>query len=325
MQHKYFQLSDGSAIPALGLGTWQIPAESAGKSVKQAIEIGYRHIDCAKAYGNEASIGVGLSEVIRQGTVKREELWITSKLWNDAHHRENVRPALEQTLADLQLDYLDLYLMHWPVAHRPGILRPESPDGFVSLDDLPLEETWQALIECRESGLCRHIGVANFSIHKLARLSESTGVVPEINQVELHPYLQQSALVEYCARQGIQVTAYSPLGSPTRPNPLRNPQETELLNEPQVREIAERLAVSPGQVLLAWAIQRGTIPIPKSASLTHQQENLAAQSVDLDESALATLASLERQRRYIHGRFWVIPGSPYTLANLWDEEKASPT
>jgi alcohol dehydrogenase (NADP+) len=188
MRTLTFQNND--KMPALGLGTWKSAPGDVKKAVIEAIKIGYRHIDCAAIYGNEKEIGEAFTECFEIGIVKREELWVTSKLWNDSHKAEDVRPALEKTLSDLGLDYLDLYLMHWPVAFRKGIVFPENDEGYIPLSEVPIAETWRAMQDVQKIGLTKHIGTSNFSSKKLQHLIDLGGQGPEMNQVELHPYLQ---------------------------------------------------------------------------------------------------------------------------------------
>jgi alcohol dehydrogenase (NADP+) len=208
-----------AAMPAIGLGTWKAAPGEVGAAVRSALQLGYRHIDCAAIYGNEAEIGAALHAALQQGGLAREQLWITSKLWNDCHEPGQVRPALERTLADLQLSWLDLYLIHWPVAHRPGVLMPSAAADQIPLERLPLHHTWAAMEELVDAGLVRRIGVSNWSAAKLAALLPHCRIRPAVNQVERHPWLQQGELLSFCRGQGITLTAYSPLGSPERAGP----------------------------------------------------------------------------------------------------------
>ncbi len=316
---KTISLNDHDAIPALGLGTWKSAEGDVYKAVKAAIEIGYRHIDCAAIYGNEAEIGHALQDVMAAGIVTREELWITSKLWNNAHQKEQVRPALEKTLRDLRLDYLDLYLMHWPVALAAGVAFPASSDDFLSLHEAPLPETWEGLEACVDLGLTKNIGVSNFSIGKIEALLQTARIRPVMNQVELHPYLQQKNLVEYCHSQGIQVTGYSPLGSNDRPERLKKADDPVLADHPTILEIAEKYGISWAQVLLTWAINRDTIVIPKSVNPERLRQNFEAAAIDLDADDMARIGELDLHFRFINGATWVSEEKGYTLATLWDE------
>jgi len=313
------ELASGGGLPVLGLGPWKAAPGAVGAAVEAALALGYRHFDCARIYGNEAEIGAALARCLGDGRVAREELWITSKLWNDRHAAEDVVPALEESLRDLGLDYLDLYLVHWPVALKKGVWVPERADQVLGPDELPLAETWRGMEAARAAGLARHVGVSNFSAQKLRALCAGARLAPEVNQVELHPYLQQDGLLATCRELGVAVTAYSPLGSRDRPASMKAAGEPDLLADPVVGAIAARRGATPAQVLLAWALARGTAVIPKSVSPARMRENLAATALELSAGDLAALAGLDRGRRYVSGAFWVVEGGPTTLANLWDE------
>ena len=315
---KSIELLSGDQMPILGLGTWKMSPAEAYESVKMAIRNGYRHIDCAWIYQNESSVGRAITELLDSGEISREELWITSKLWNDRHHPEHVRDALKGTPSDLRLDYLDLYLIHWPVAHEFGVPRAESGNQMLSLDEVPLSDTWSAMLECVESGLCRNTGVSNFNQPKLQNLIDVTGQTPACNQVECHPYLQQDDLLDYCLKHQIAFTAYSPLGSGDRPELMRKDGDPNLFDDPLLKTMADQHQVTVAQLMLAWAIQRGSAPIPKSNNEARQNENLAAAKIVLSNADLETLKSLDQNYRYNDGSYWAIPGSPYTVDDLWN-------
>lgn len=317
MKKVEFRHKEG--CPALGLGTFKAEPGIVYNAIKEAIRIGYRHIDCAPVYGNQKEVGKAIQEAIGEGIVTREQLWITSKLWNDCHAPEDVEPALDKTLAELQLDYLDLYLIHWPVAVRKGLFLPETAKDLIPLSDMPLADTWSAMENLVANGSARHIGVSNFSVVKLAELLDIARIKPEANQIELHPYLQQRQLVDFCQKNQIHVTAYSPLGSPDRPDRLKEKGEPTLLKEPTISLIAEQNHASPAQVLISWAIHQDIIVIPKSTSADRLKENLAAADLKLSQNDIEKINKLDRHRRYYNGSAWTLAGSDYTMENLWDE------
>jgi len=307
-------------MPALGLGTWKSQPGEVYKAVREAIKLGYRHFDCAFIYMNEAEIGQALTDSFADGDVKREELWITSKLWNSSHLEADVRPALEKTLADLHLDYIDLYLMHWPVALKPGVAFPNSADDFLPLSDAPISKTWKALEACVEAGLSKHIGVSNFTIKKIKELLSYAKVRPEVNQIELQPLLQQNDMLDFCKSEGMVLTAYSPLGSTDRPAQFKAPDEPNLMQNPVIVEVAENHGCTPAQVLIRWAIQRGTTVIPKSVNPGRMQQNLdAATKIELSDEAMKKILDLDIHKRIISGIFWNAPERGYTMETLWDE------
>jgi len=309
------QFTNKDQMPILGLGTWKSEPGEVGAAVREAIRIGYRHIDCAAIYGNEAEIGVVLEELIQSGEVRREELWITSKLWNNAHGKDQVPLALKKTLKDLRLDYLDLYLIHWPVATKTVF--PSKGEDFLSHDKRPLSETWAGMEACVEKKLTRHIGVSNFNIANLETISRSATIKPEMNQIELQPLLAQKSLCEFCRQQNIHLTAYSPLGSPDRPEVMKNPDEPSLLANETVAAVAKAHNCSTAQVLIRWAIERGTAVIPKSVNPVRLAENLAVADMTLTSDDMAEMAKLDVGFRYVDGKFWTLEGSPYTLDGLW--------
>jgi len=312
-------LNSGKVMPALGLGTWLSGPGEVYSIVKSAIKDGYRHIDCAAIYGNEEEIGRALSEVISLGTVTREELFITSKLWNNAHAKDNVMPALQKTLKDLQLDYLDLYLIHWPVVFKEDVVFPEGTDGYIALEKLPVIETWNVMESAVEKGLIKSIGVCNFSAKKIEDLVNKANIKPAINQVELHPYLSQYPLLETCKKHGIFLTGYSPLGSSGRPAEMTAEDEPSLLENKVILEVAKKNDKSAAQVILNWALTRGSIVIPKTITPARAIQNFAAQNFELSEVDMSAIDEMDCHFRYVNGKFFTPEGGAYTIENLWDE------
>ncbi|MEM6991443.1 MAG: aldo/keto reductase [Myxococcota bacterium] len=310
-------LLDGTAFPAFGLGTWLSEPDAVYRAVRVAIEQGYRHIDAAWIYLNEEEVGRGIAEAIAAGDVAREDLWVTTKLWNDCHAPEHVQPALERSLDKLGLDYVDLYLVHWPVALKHKVVRPRGPAEYLSLAERPLEKTWDAMVQLPKTGLAKRVGVSNFSASKIAHIVEAVGVTPVVNQVELHPYNQQNELLAAMKARGIVATGYSPLGSGGRPPGMKREGETSLLADSTVGSIAEAHGHSPAQVLIAWALARGTAVIPKSTNPERIAANLAATKLSLTPEDMQALAGLDEGARYVDGSFWCPPGSPYTVESLW--------
>jgi len=316
MAHSF---ANGDRMPLIGLGTWKSEPGEVYAAVTEAIRLGYRHIDCALLYGNEAEIGNAIRDAIRGGAVTRKDLWITSKLWSNAHGRDNVEPALRKTLTDLGLEYLDLYLIHWPIPLKPSAVLPGKPDDFLPLTDAPIHSTWAAMEAAVDAGLLRHIGVSNFSAKKIRELISHCRIKIEVNQVERHPLLQQNALVAYCAAQGIHVTAYAPLGSSDRPAFVKAPDAPVLLDNPVIRSIAEARGCTPAQVLIAWQVRHGVSTVPKSVTPSRLAENLAAGELELTEAELERIAGLDRGYRMIAGDFWAVKGTPWTRQTIWDE------
>jgi alcohol dehydrogenase (NADP+) len=316
---KFFPVADAHTIPALGLGTWKSNKGETAQAVSSALEIGYRHIDCAPIYQNEREVGSAIAGALAAGQVSRTELWITSKLWNNAHQKKHVRPALERSLKDLQVDYLDLFLIHWPVHFQPNIAFPKRPEEFLAPEAIPVMETWQEMERMVKKGLCRFIGVCNFNLGRLIDLKNQATIQPVMNQIELHPYLQQGKMLEYCNNNEMLLTAYSPLGSGDRPAALKKEDEPSLLEHQTVLKIAEKENITPAQVLLVWGLSRGTVVIPKSVSPFRLQENFNAANLALGDHDLQEINALELGYRFVDGGFFQSPGSPYNVADLWQD------
>jgi len=283
-------------MPIVGLGTWKSKPGEVQQAVETALKSGYRHIDCARAYGNEKEVGNGLSSSIKQGLVKREEVFITSKLWNVFHKYEDVRGTVMDSLKDLQTSYLDLYLIHWPQAYvNNGNMFPKDSNGkFIYTDD-DYVDTWKAFIELQKEGLIKNIGISNFNEYQISRIIKETNVVPSVHQIEIHPYLINQSMVDFCQSNKIAVTAYSPLGSPDRPWAAKD--EPVLLDDPKIKEIAARLGKSPAQVVLRYQIQRNVIVIPKSVTASRIESNLKLFDFKLSDEDMKIISSFNRNFR----------------------------
>lgn len=292
----------GPSIPSLGLGTWKAPKGVVTTVVAAALRLGYRMLDCACDYGNEAEVGAGISEVLSAGVVKRDDLFVTSKLWNTFHRREHVKPALLRTLSDLGLQHLDLYLIHFPISlayvdpkecYPPEWLK----DGKLVEDRVPLAETWKAMEELVDEGLVTHIGLSNFPASLLMDLLSYARIKPAVLQVEMHPYLQQNKLLELCKREGVQVTAFSPLGAGSYVE-LDMDRGDRLLEDPVIKAIAEKKGRTPAQIAIRWGLQRDTVVIPKTSKVERLKENFELFDFELDDLEMAEIAKLDRGTRY---------------------------
>ncbi|THV88331.1 aldehyde reductase [Aureobasidium pullulans] len=269
-------------IPTLGFGTWNLK-ENATEAVSYAISTGYRHIDAAAIYGNEKAVGKGITEGLEKAGLTRDDLWVTSKLWNDHHAPGKVEAAIDKTLSDLNLEYLDLYHMHWPVA--------STKKG----NEISFLDTWKAMVQLVQSGKTRRIGVSNFSPNQLDTLLNHTTHVPFAHQMELHPYLPQNDWIQYHKVRNIRVTAYSPLGgtNPTYHQKSKH-MPTPLLETEVLIKIANKHNATAAQISLAWGMSRGTSVIPKSAHAARMDENLASKHIELDADDLETIDQLGR-------------------------------
>lgn len=314
---KTLKFENGDTMHAIGLGTWKSNGKELKRAVIDAIHAGYRHIDTATDYGNEEIIGEALAEVFAEGKIFREDLFITSKLWNDSHGEGQVIPALEDSLKKLGLKYLDFYLIHWPVAFRHGVEFPKKPDDYLSPEEAPIIDTWKQMEYAKNEGLARHIGVSNFSVKKLKDLVSKASIKPEMNQVELHPLLPQKALLAYCKSEEIHVTAYSPLGSRDRSSEMKAEGEPNLFEFDVLREIAKEHNALVPQVLIAWHTKRGCAVIPKSTTKDHIISNFKSADVSLTDSDMKKIEKLDQHYRFITGKFFEEPSKGYE--NLYDE------
>ncbi len=295
-------------IPAVGLGLWKIERDRTAVLVEEAIRLGYRHLDSACDYGNEKEAGEGIRRALAAGVCRRDELWVTSKLWNTYHDPRHVRPALERTLRDLGLERLDLYLVHFPIAlefvpfeerYPPGWLPGSGgPDARMTLARVPLSETWGAMEDLVAAGLVSRIGVCNYGTSLLRDLLATARIAPDVLQVEMHPLLSQEKLLRFCRESGIAVTAFSPLGAPSYvPLGMARPEES-LLEHPLIVDTARLVGRTPAQVLLRWGVQRGTSVIPKTSRPERLAENLRLGDFTLPDDRMAAISALDRHCRF---------------------------
>ncbi|TCL04346.1 aldo/keto reductase [Sodalis ligni] len=313
-------LSNGQKIPAIGMGTFgsdRFSAEQVSNAVLEAAAAGFRFFDCASVYGNEKLIGEVFKKIIGGG-IPRQALYIDSKVWNDRH--QDVLGSCRQTLEDLQLDYLDLYLVHWPFSnyHPPGCsvdsrspdARPYSHERFMS--------TWRQMEQLVKSGLVKSIGTSNMTIPKMELLLADAEIAPVVNEMECHPHFQQPELYRYLVENGIQPIGFCPIGSPTRPDRDKTADDTCDIEDPVIVDIARRLGVHPAVVCIKWAVQRGQIPIPFSVKSAEIRSNLLAVTRDpLTDDEMRAIAAIDRHCRLIKGQVFLWEHAA-GWEDLWD-------
>ena len=315
-------LYTGARMPAIGLGTFgsdHVSADKVALAVQAAAAFGSRHFDCASVYGNEDRIGRAFAEVMETG-IEREELWITSKLWNDKHGEEDVVTSCEKSLADLRLSYLDLFLVHWPFPnfHPPGCdVTARSKDAKPYIHSSYMK-TWRMMERLVDRGLVRHIGTSNMTVPKLKLVLDDARIRPAVNEMELHPHFQQPELFEFVRANGIEPIGYSPLGSPHRPVRDRTPEDTSPIEDPVILRIAARHEIHPAVVCLKWAVQRGQTPIPFSANEKNIFNNLLGVTSDpLTSDEMAEVGSIDRNCRLIKGQVFLWKEGQ-SWEDLWD-------
>ena len=315
-------LYTGAKIPAVGLGTFgsdRFSGEQIAEAVKGAISVGYRHIDCASVYGNEHLIGESLQEVLKAG-VKREELWITSKVWNDMHGDGDVLISCAKTLKDLKLEYLDLYLVHWPFPnyHAPGVSGDSRDPNARPYIHEEYMKVWRQMERLVEIGLVKHIGASNMTIPKMKLLLRDAKIKPACIEMELHPHFQQPEFFKFVIDNGIVPIGFCPIGSPTRPDRDKAETDTVDIQDPVIIKIAQRHNVHPAVICVKWAVQRGQVPIPFSICRNEYLSNLMCSVVDpLTDEEMQEIATIDKNCRLIKGQVFLWEGAK-GWEDLWD-------
>ncbi|VDO03481.1 unnamed protein product [Rodentolepis nana] len=286
-------------IPCLGFGTYKLAAEDVVPALSAALEVGYRHIDCAHLYLNEEEIGNALQCWIKSGKLKREDLFITSKLWNTYHRPDLVKGACLKSMERLKVSYLDLYLIHWPVAYKSGDdLLPVCENGKTLFDKGDIVATWKAMEELVKEGLVRHIGLSNFNEAQIQRIFDEATIKPVVLQIESNPHFPNHNLINFAKNHGIISTAYAPLGSPYRDIKDR---PYKLIEEPIIVKIAKKYGKTPAQVIIRHGIQRGVCVIPKSRTPERIRENFQIFDFELTEDEMKEIGDLGIYERQIRG------------------------
>ncbi|RGP39731.1 D-xylose reductase [Altererythrobacter insulae] len=295
------------ALPPIGFGFWKVAREDAADVAYEAIKAGYRQLDCAADYGNEIQVGEGIARAIADGIVTREELWITSKLWNTFHAPEHVEEGCRKSLGELGLDYLDLYLIHFPIAleyvpvatrYPPEWVHDPDADSGMKRTKVPLHTTWEAMEGLVDKDLTRRIGVCNYNSALIHDLMTYAKVQPHTLQIEAHPYLTQERLIRLAKDYGMEVTAFSPLGALSYVELDMAGQGDSVLTEPVVRAAADAHGKTPAQVVLRWGVQRGTSIIPKTSKPERMRENLDIMDFELSEAQMDAISALNQNRRF---------------------------
>lgn len=295
-------------MPDVGFGLWKVDPADCERVILDAVKAGYRHFDCAADYANEQAVGQGIKAAIDAGHVTREDLWITSKLWNTFHHPDHVQGACQKSLDDLGLEYLDLYLIHFPIAleyvpvekrYPPEwLLDPEAETPKMVRAPVPLADTWAAMETLVDKAMVKKIGVCNYNSGLLHDLMSYARIKPAVLQIEAHPYLTQDNLIRLAGDYGIKVTAFSPLGALSYFEIDMAKPADSILTEETITEIANAHGKTPAQVVLKWGVQRGTAIIPKSSNAGRMAENLAITDFDLTDDQMAAISGLNANRRF---------------------------
>ncbi|XP_058464853.1 1,5-anhydro-D-fructose reductase-like [Malaya genurostris] len=294
-------LNNGQNMPILGLGTWLSREGEAIEAVKVAIDAGYRHIDTAYLYGNEKEVGQAIREKIAEGVIKREDIFVTTKLWNSYHDPINVEEAFNRSLTNLDIDYIDLYLMHWPMSYKFDAWKTNDPDAptVPEFTEVDYVDTWRAMEKLLNGGKVRSIGVSNFNSEQVGRIVKECTVKPVTNQVECNPGLNQRKLIEFCKNLDITITAYSPLGRPNyyEKDPKNTPKPA--LDDARVANIAKKYGKTSGQIILRYLVDIGTIPVPKSANEQRLRQNIDIFDFKLTEAEIKVMDNFNNGKRTV--------------------------